>query len=87
MIFGCWTRTQESNLSIEAWVDEPATFIGAHMIHPGSIVRLQSGGPNMTALRYNSKGEVHCAWFSGATWYEHPFPEPALKIMKGSEES
>ena len=52
------------------------------MIQLGSVVELKSGGPRMTVLKYNSKGDIVCAWFLEATWYEHPFPEPALKIIE-----
>lgn len=47
----------------------------------GSLVKLKSGGPEMTVLLEDSMGQLYCAWFP--SWTEAPmyasFPAAALK--------
>lgn len=52
------------------------------MIQPGDIVRLKSGGPNMTVdLRhYTAAGPTwRCTWFAGETRHSEDFEESLIE--------
>ncbi|MNT05566.1 hypothetical protein D3C72_1401890 [compost metagenome] len=58
----------------------------------GDVVRLKSGGPNMTIIGkldlygYSSQPEVKCGWFegSGGKKLEETFPPETLEIVEVS---
>lgn len=54
----------------------------AEQFKPGDIVRLKSGGPDMTVSAIGSgvfAGEIHCEWFSGKK-HEHCWFTPAALV-------
>lgn len=52
---------------------------------PGDIVKLKSGGPPMTVVKYETNingqptGTVRCKWFAGAKLADGGFPEDTLE--------
>ena len=65
-------KTGEYSIIGWRYADEPAQA-GANQTQPvqpwtprpGDVVRLKSGGPEMTVSRVNEENEVVCEWFSG----------------------
>jgi uncharacterized protein YodC (DUF2158 family) len=56
---------------------------------PGDIVKLKSGGPNMTVEGYETlfagdssieTNNVQCSWFNGNTIHKELFQDSALEI-------
>lgn len=51
-------------------------------IEVGSVVRIKSGGPDMTVIRINEDNqEATCKYFS-LIWQTERFPVAALEIVK-----
>jgi uncharacterized protein YodC (DUF2158 family) len=53
----------------------------------GDIVRLKSGGPEMTIEyigKFVVKDGAKCVWFDGKKRYEDIFPLPTLSLVKRS---
>lgn len=44
----------------------------------GDVVKLKSGGPNMTVSFTREDGQVWCVWFVGTKKNEAEFPEKSL---------
>ena len=52
----------------------------------GDLVRLKSGGPDMTVTRESHEGYVQTTWFAGKKSERAAFPEPALdRVVPTSE--
>ena len=54
---------------------------------PGDVVRLKSGGPNMTVTQVGERAmtqepEVWCVWFVGTKKFEDTFSPEALEIAR-----
>jgi uncharacterized protein YodC (DUF2158 family) len=49
---------------------------------PGSVVRLNSGGPKMTVEFIDNKGKIHCSWFEDKTLSRSEFESVALRLVK-----
>ena len=47
----------------------------------GAILRLKSGGPEMTYLGQDEKDECMCVWFEGKT-KDGTFPTLALELVR-----
>lgn len=52
---------------------------GPIKLEVGNIVRLQSGGPNMTVVAVGSWGLVTCQWFDGNKLYTEKFVYDTLR--------
>ena len=52
----------------------------------GDIVRLKSGGPNMTVRHLDSFGNYFCQWFSGSKLQSGNFDPGSLEIAPEPEE-
>lgn len=48
-------------------------------IKVGAVVRLKSGGPDMTVESVDDDGEILCTWFQGADALSRSFRAEALK--------
>lgn len=50
----------------------------------GIIVRLKSGGPEMTIRRFTGDAETHvaCQWFAGKKLEDGVFPVESLDLIK-----
>jgi uncharacterized protein YodC (DUF2158 family) len=48
-------------------------------IQAGDVVRLKSGGPDMTVERKDIDGSCICAWFENSIPYSKNFFEDSLK--------
>lgn len=56
----------------------------ASIFSPGDVVRLKSGGPEMTVKAADNPAEVECQWFNGKDNKEAWFPETSLeKVNQG----
>lgn len=54
-------------------------------LHLGNVVRLRSGGPNMTVEREPVKAEdtaIQCIWFDGGVARRDQFPRKTLDKVK-----
>jgi uncharacterized protein YodC (DUF2158 family) len=55
----------------------------ADEIKEGSIVRLASGGPTMTVMKFLNSGDAHCQWFGDKkTLQMGTFPLGSLVAVK-----
>ena len=45
----------------------------------GDVVKLKSGGPEMTVQDEDESGEYHCQWFAGKKLASGWFPEAGLE--------
>ena len=53
---------------------------------PGDVVRLKSGGPNMTVTgRHSETGRILCQWFVGTKLERGTFTPDALVFVDESE--
>jgi uncharacterized protein YodC (DUF2158 family) len=57
-------------------------------LEEGTVVRLKSGGPDMTVVGEEhifgkGTGKVRCQWFEEKKMMQGTFPEPSLKIVEG----
>lgn len=55
----------------------------------GDIVRLKSGGPDMTVRDVPDHGEIYydCQWFAGKKLESGRFPEGSLEKVKAANET
>lgn len=44
----------------------------------GDVVRLKSGGPDMTVTYLGTDGQIQCEWYEGGQFAHHAFPPAAL---------
>lgn len=53
----------------------------------GDIVKLKSGGPEMTVQTTpdTHNKNYRCQWFAGKKLEAGPFPEDSLELVKGGE--
>ena len=59
----------------------------AILLKEGTVVRLKSGGPDMTVsgeehIFGNGTGKVRCQWFEGTKMMQGTFPEISLKVVE-----
>lgn len=48
----------------------------------GTVVQLNSGGPNMTVIKFEEPDKATCAWFSYTTFVTEKIPADALTEVK-----
>ena len=53
----------------------------------GDVVKLKSGGPDMTIKQYYDENSVRCIWFIDGLLKEDFFPAAALKKVEDHDES
>lgn len=46
----------------------------------GAIVRLKSGGPDMTVKHYDHNGQLVCQWFAGKNLKEGRFDDDSVEV-------
>ena len=56
----------------------------ANALGIGTIVRLKSGGPEMTIRRFTNEADTHvaCQWFAGKKLEDGVFPVESLDLVK-----
>ena len=61
----------------------------AQLFDIGIIVRLKSGGPEMTIRRFTSEADTHvaCQWFAGKKLEDGIFPVESLDLIKPAQKS
>ena len=47
----------------------------------GDVVRLKSGGPDMTVVYTDPDGDIDCAWFVGEERKSGTFPPAAVETV------
>jgi len=53
----------------------------------GTIVRLKSGGPDMTVQTAPDNGKVWAQWFAGKKMERSVFPTESLDLVEGQDTS
>lgn len=51
----------------------------------GDIVKLKSGGPEMTVQKELAENHFRCQWFAGKKLESGPFPEGSLVLVTPEE--
>jgi uncharacterized protein YodC (DUF2158 family) len=52
---------------------------------PGDIVKLKSGGPNMTVTHIHADGDLVCQWFAGSKLSRGAFNPGSIEPVGGKE--
>lgn len=57
------------------------------VLRPGDVVRLKSGGPNMTVnIAHAADDDIQCVWYnSDGTYHTHCFSEACLAPVPGTK--